>query len=79
VIGVSVPHPSHVFHAELSALDWSKGLTKRDVMQQLPNIDSSYFERVPENQTFHSEAEFWKYLEPMVTGPQASIPPSERS
>lgn len=73
-----VTHPIHKWESEMKGLDWSKGLTKQDVLNQIPAIDKSYFDKCPAGKSFNSYQEFWDCVKPEMTGPGANISPGTR-
>jgi hypothetical protein len=56
------------FRPQLERLDWSKGLTKDQIMQQVGSLPMGMLDRIPGNKTFYSFNDFWRELQSMSMG-----------
>ena len=56
------------FRPQLERLDWSKGLTKDQIMQQVGSLPMGFLDRIPANKTFYSFNDFWREMQSMSTG-----------
>jgi hypothetical protein len=52
------------YRKEFQSLDWSKGLTKNDLMMQCTECPADLLETIPANRKFASFEEFWQFFAP---------------
>jgi hypothetical protein len=50
------------YRQELERLDWSKGITKQDLMNRFPNVPQNYWDLIPANRTFTNFNDFWNFI-----------------
>ncbi len=62
------------YRKEFEDLDWSKGLTKNDLMMQCVECPADLLETIPANRRFNSFDEFWQFFAP----PSAQTPNQSR-
>jgi hypothetical protein len=60
------------YRKEFEGLDWSKGLTKNDLMMQCVECPSDMLEIIPANRRFSSFEEFWQFFSPAETPSKAN-------
>ena len=65
------------FRPQLERLDWSKGLTKDQIMQQVGSLPMGMMDRIPSNKTFYSFNDFWREMQSMSTGFGQGTRPTE--
>ena len=58
------------YRKEFESLDWSRGLTKNDLMMQCTECPADLLETIPANRKFTSFDEFWQFFAP----PSAQAP-----
>jgi hypothetical protein len=56
------------YRSELERLDWSKGISKNDLMNRFPNVPQNFWDLIPSNRTFTSFNEFWNFLSTATAG-----------
>ena len=56
------------YRKEFASFDWSKGLTKNDLMMLCIECPSDLLATIPANRKFTSFDEFWRFFSPSSAG-----------
>ncbi len=55
-----------LYRQDFQNLDWSKGLTRDELMMSCVNCPPDLLATIPSNRKFYSFEEFWQFLAPPV-------------